>query len=341
MSSRDAVVEVTRGPVVESRHRGVVAVVDADGAAVVAMGDTGRPVFARSAVKLMQALPLVESGAADALGLGAAELSIAGASHNGEPAHVDTARAMLAKAGLSPDALECGTQWPDRMDDVATLIRAGARPTALHNNCSGKHAGFLCLACAMGVEPAGYVEPDHPVQREITAALSAMTETPLDAAVRGVDGCSIPTYAIPLDRVARGFARMGTGTGLSPMRAAAARRLREAAAAEPFMVAGTKRFCTEVMERFGERAYVKTGAEGVFCAILPERGLGVALKVDDGGTRASEALMAAVLQRFVARDNAERLFLDAWAKRPIRTRRDRQAGEVRVAAETLAAIAAA
>ncbi|MFM9857931.1 asparaginase [Pseudoxanthobacter sp. M-2] len=338
MSMREAVVEVTRGPVVESRHRGILAVVDADGAAVVAMGDVERPVFARSAVKLMQALPLIESGAADALGLTVSELSIAGASHNGEPAHVDTARAMLTKAGLSPDALECGTQWPDRMDDMATLIRANARPTALHNNCSGKHAGFLCLACTMGVDPAGYVEPDHPVQREITAALSAMTETPLDASVRGIDGCSIPTYAIPLSRVARGFARMGTGTGLAPARATAAWRLRQAAAAEPFMVAGTGRFCTEVMGRFGERAYVKTGAEGVFCAILPERGLGVALKVDDGGTRASEALMAAVLQRFVAKDDEERTFLDTWAKRAIRTRREKQAGEVRVAAETLAGL---
>jgi len=339
LTMAEALVEVTRGPLVESRHTGIVAVVDSGGRPAVSIGDVERAIFARSAVKLIQALPLVESGAADRFGLEVAELAIAGASHNGEPAHCDTARAMMAKAGLAPDALECGPQWPERMEDVLRLGCAGDQPTALHNNCSGKHAGFLCLACRMGVDPAGYVEPEHPAQQAITATLSEMTETPLGPAVRGTDGCSIPTYAIPLVRVARAFARLGTGEHLAPERARAAERLRAAAAAAPFMVAGTGRFCTEVMQRFGARAYVKTGAEGVFCAILPEAGLGVALKVDDGTTRASEALMAAILKRFVARDDADRRFLDRWANRPLVNRRDRTVGTVRVAAAAEAAIA--
>ncbi|SHO60913.1 asparaginase [Pseudoxanthobacter soli DSM 19599] len=339
-ASSPLVVEVTRGPLVESRHAGILAVSDSAGRLEVSAGDVGRAVFPRSSAKLIQALPLVETGAADALGLTVEELAIAGASHNGEEAHVATALSMLRKAGLDGSALECGCQWPERGADVARLNRAGEVPTALHNNCSGKHAGFLCVACRLGAVTAGYVEPDHPVQREVTAALSALTDTPLDETVMGIDGCSIPTYAVPLDRLARAFARLGTGIGLGAARSDAAVRLRKAAAAAPFMVAGTGRFCTEVMTRFGERAYVKTGAEGVFCAIFPDAGLGVALKVDDGGTRASEALMAAVMERFVARDDEERAFLSRWSRRTLTNRRDITVGEVRLAADSRAALAA-
>lgn len=338
LSPLPLVVEVTRGPLVESRHTGILAVSDSHGRLAAAFGDAERPVFPRSSAKIIQALPLVESGAADALGLSVEELALAGASHNGEPAHVATALAMLRRAGLDAGALECGCQWPERGSDVAALNRAGEKPTALHNNCSGKHAGFLCVACHLGLPHAGYVQAAHPLQEIVTAALSQMTQTPLDASVRGIDGCSIPTYAIPLTRLAIAFARLGTGIGLAPARAAAAARLRKAAAAAPFMVAGTGRFCTAIGERFGERAYVKTGAEGVFCAILPEAGFGVALKIDDGGTRASEAIMAAVLERFAARDEAERTFLQRWSRRPLTNRRDIVVGEVRVAAETRAAL---
>ena len=186
------------------------------------------------------------------------------------------------------------------------LVRAGIEPSQLHNNCSGKHAGFICLACHRGLDPKGYVLPDHPAQREITATLEAMTGVSLGPEVRGVDGCSIPTYAIPIDRLALAFARFITGEGLSPERAAAARRLSAACMAEPFMVAGTDRFCTDVMAALPARVFVKTGAEGVFCAALPELGLGVALKCDDGGTRASETMMAAVIDALVPMSAAER-----------------------------------
>ncbi len=332
------VVEVTRGSLVESRHSGILAVSDGSGRLLTAFGDVGRAVFPRSSAKIIQALPLVESGAADALGLTTAELALAGASHNGEPAHVAAALSMLRKAGFDAGALECGCQWPERGSDVAALNRAGEKPGALHNNCSGKHAGFLCVACHLGLPHAGYVDANHPLQDIITATLSEVTGTPLDANVRGIDGCSIPTYAIPLTRLARAFARLGTGEGLPAGRAAAATRLRKAAAAVPFMVAGTGRFCTAIGERFGERAYVKTGAEGVFCAILPEAGLGVALKIDDGATRASEAIMAAVLERYVARDEAERAFLQRWSRKALLNRRDIHVGDVRLAADTRLAL---
>ena len=322
-------VEVLRGAIVESRHRGAIAVVDAAGGTVAAVGDVNRPVFPRSAVKALQALPLVESGAADALALEPAELALACASHSGELAHVNAARVMLVKAGLDENALECGPQWPARMDDVARLHRAGEEPCALHNNCSGKHAGFLGLARVMGVPTAGYVGVDHPVQREIRATLESMTGASLGADVCATDGCSIPTYAVPLDRLAHAFARFGTGEGLETLRAEACRRLYHACVTQSFMVAGTERFCTDVMALFSGRVFVKTGAEGVFCAALPEKGLGIALKCDDGATRASETMMAALIAALIDLTAAEEAGLARWLRPAVTTRRGRTVGEIR------------
>ena len=292
-------VEVTRGGRVESRHRGAVAVCDADGAVVLALGDITVPVFARSAVKALQALPLVESGIADRFGLTPGELALACSSHSGEAAHLAAAAAMLARAGLGEAALECGVHWPANAGAARDLARAGALPTALHNNCSGKHAGFLCLACGLGAQPRGYVHAAHIVQREVKAVIEALTGARLDAALCGTDGCSIPAYAVPLRALALGFARFGSGTGMAPLRAAAAARLRAAVAANPFMVAGSGQFDTDVMTALGARAFTKTGAEGVFCASLPGQGLGIALKCDDGATRAAEVLMACLTSRFM------------------------------------------
>ena len=193
-------VEVTRGAEVESRHRGAVSVVDAEGTAVLAVGDVECRVFPRSAVKALQALPLVEGGFADQYGLTDAEIALACASHAGEPEHVAAAAAMLKKAGQPPGCLECGTHWPLGEDAARTLAAAGGHPTALHNNCSGKHAGFVCLACGLGADPKGYVRPEHPVQRAVGAALEDLTGASHAAETRGIDGCSIPTYAVPLPR---------------------------------------------------------------------------------------------------------------------------------------------
>jgi L-asparaginase II len=309
-------VEVLRGGCVESAHAGAVAVLDADGAVVASLGDISRPVFPRSAVKLLQALPLVESGAADRLGLGTEELALACASNTGEPEHVRTAAAMLAKAGLDAAALECGTHWPYFEPAQRALAQRGERPSALHNNCSGKHAGFLCLACALAQDgdvrafARGYVAPEHAVMREVTAALADSTGCDLGHAPRGTDGCSIPTYAIPLVALARAYAKVATGHGVGPERARAMRRLREAVAAAPFMVGGTGRFDTRVMQRLGERACIKVGAEAVYCAALPEQGLGVAIKIDDGNNaRAAEVAMATVIEACVRLDDDEAAFM--------------------------------
>ncbi|MGB7973362.1 MAG: asparaginase [Roseiarcus sp.] len=292
------VVEVTRGALVESAHRGAGAVVDADGRVVMAFGEAERPVYPRSAVKAMQALPLIESGAADRFGLSDKEIALACASHSGSEDHVATARGMLAKAGYDEPALECGAHWPLGEDEARALARSGRTPTALHNNCSGKHAGFVCLSCAMEVDPKGYVRPDHPVQREVAASIEAMTGARLSEAMRGVDGCAIPTYAVPLAALAFGFARLGTGHGLAPERRKAAARIRAAVAAHPVTVAGRGRFDSAVMSLLGRRVFSKSGAEGVFCAALPEAGLGIAVKADDGAGRAAQVMIAALIGRF-------------------------------------------
>src|SRR5436305_3666313 len=255
-------VELVRGTLVESRHRGAVAVVDADGAAVLALGDVGQLVYPRSAVKPLQTLPLIESGAADRFGFGDEEIALACASHGGEPGHVEVASRMLARAGLDVAALECGAHWPSHQPSSQALSRSGGAPSALHNNCSGKHSGFLCVACATGVERRGYVKAEHVVQREVRGALESLTGVGLSADACGIDGCSIPTWAVPLTALAHAFARFGTGEGLGAERAKAATRIRAACAAQPYFVAGTGRFCTEIMKLLGARVLAKTGAEG-------------------------------------------------------------------------------
>ena len=324
-------VEVTRGGWVESRHRGVVAVVDAEGSVAFQVDDIDVPVFPRSAVKAFQALPLLETGAADRFGLADAEIALACASHSGEAAHAAAAAAMLHKAGRDGSCLECGAHWPMGAEAARTLAAAGEHPSALHNNCSGKHAGFVCVASAIGADAEGYVRPDHPVMREVTAALAEVTGATLDEAGRATDGCSIPTYAVPLRSLALGFARFGTEHGFGPARAAAARRIRAAVAAHPFMVAGTGRFDTELMAALGARAFVKTGAEGVHCGALPELGLGFALKCDDGAGRAAEVVTAALVRHFLRPQGEPASILDRLARPGLRNWNGIAVGELRPA----------
>jgi len=298
-------VEVTRGARVESFHIGAAVAVDASGAIAFQAGDIERATYPRSAVKALQQLPLIESGAADRLGLTDEEIALACSSHSGQEVHVAAAASMLRKAGRDETCLECGVHWPNDEASARNLIVAGVQPSPLHNNCSGKHAGFICLACDRGDDPAGYVKPDHPTMREVTAALSAMTGTKLDDSNRGIDGCSIPTFAIPLRALALAFARFGTAHGLAPERAKATRRIREVVARNPLMVAGTGRFDTRMTTALGARVFCKGGAEGVHCAVIPELGLGIAVKCDDGAGRAADVVTAALIDRFLRPNNEE------------------------------------
>lgn len=243
---------------------------------------------------------------------------------------------MLSRAGLEVSALACGAHWPSSQTAAFALARAGAAPSALHNNCSGKHAGFLCVACASGVDHLGYWRPEHAVQRQMRAVLEDLTSVALSDADRAVDGCSVPTWAIPVGNLARAFARFGTGHGLPPIRAKAAARLRAACAQKPWYVAGTGRFCTEIMRLLGPRVLVKTGAEGVFCAALPDLGFGIAIKCDDGAGRAAEAIMAALIGRFVRLDDTERAMIASFARPTLRNWNGIEVGSLQVS-EAIAA----
>jgi L-asparaginase II len=326
-------VEVTRGNLVESRHRGSVSVVDAEGATVLSIGDVDRRVFPRSAVKALQAIPLVESGIADKYGLSDEEIALACASHSGEPEHVAAAQSMLAKAGQDAGCLECGVHWPMGEAANRALAAKGGSPTALHNNCSGKHAGFICLACGLNESPKGYVLADHPVQQSVREALEDITGACHTAEKSGIDGCSIPTYAVPLPSLAFGFARFGTGIGLPGEGRAAAARIRKAVARHPFMVAGTGRFDTKLMDCLRERAFVKVGAEGVYCGAFPELGYGIALKAEDGNGRAAEAMMAALALRFLTLNDDERNAVEALAQPVLKNWNGIELGKIRVSPE--------
>jgi L-asparaginase II len=325
-------VEVTRGSVVESRHRGSALIVDRAGGVHGHWGDVTRPVYARSAIKSLQAIPLVESGAADAFGLGDEELALACASHNGEPGHVERVAAWLAKIGLSEADLECGTHLPFHEGSAHALVCRHEHPSALHNNCSGKHTGFLTTAVHLGEKTKGYIGYGHPVQQRILGVLEQMTGCGLGDAPWAADGCSIPTIAIPLEGLAFAMARIADPDDLPSSRRDAVLRIRKAWAAQPFLVAGTGRFDTEIMQACHGRVMTKVGAEGVFCAALPEYGLGVALKIEDGADRAANVAMAAILQRIGALDDADPEIAGRWLAPEIRTRRGVTVGTVRGAA---------
>jgi len=326
-------VEVTRGRMVESRHRGMAVVVDGDGAIVMGLGEVETPVFPRSAVKSMQALPLVETGAADRYAFGDKELALACASHSGEPEHMRLAGDIVARASLSEADFECGRHWSSEQKVLIEQARAGDKPDQLGNNCSGKHAGFLCLSCHAGVDHHGYVGYDHFVQASVRDTMSDLTGASLGHDNCGTDGCSIPTYAAPLTRIAHGFARMASGAGLGPDRAKAAKRLMTACMAEPWYVAGTGRACTALMSIAPGRIFAKTGAEGVFCAAIPEQGLGIALKCEDGSTRGAEAMIGAVLAKLFSEDQELSAKLGDWSKKSLKNWNGIEVGQIRPVGE--------
>lgn len=295
MSRGPVVIEVTRGPVVESRHEGIAAVVKADGTVVESWGDIETPILPRSANKPIQAMAFVESGAVERFGLGDEHIALSCASHSGETRHVETVRAWLAKVGLGESDLECGTHAPRLQASIEALARANTLPTAAFNNCSGKHSGFLTTAVQYGEPTKGYIKYDHPVQRRLRETMSDLCGLDANSLPHGTDGCGIPTLATPLKSLAQAMASMADPSRLTSKRADAANRIRKAMNAEPFMVAGSGRFCTRINEAAPGVIQVKTGAEGVFCGMLPTLGLGVALKVWDGAGRAAEVAMAALL----------------------------------------------
>lgn len=320
---------------VESHHRGAAAVVSTDGALVAAWGDVERPVYARSALKPLQTLPLIETGAAERFRLGEQEIALACASHGGELVHIECVTRWLKRIGLSVEDLECGPHLPLDQSAAAALLQAGQRPSALHNNCSGKHAGFLTTAVHLGEPTRGYIRPEHPVQQRLRQLLEELSGTDLKLAPTGVDGCGIPVIGVSLRATATAMARLAAPEALPAPRAAAARRIVGAMVAAPFMVAGSGRFCTRLMERCGAAVVLKTGAEGVFTAALPRRRVGIALKIDDGAGRAAEVAIGAVLRYLGVLTEADRRVLAELLEPAVHNRAGEPVGRMRAAAAWL------
>ncbi len=326
---------VYRGPHVESTHRGILAVVDDRGRLVQKCGDVAAPVYARSAAKPFQAMPLLLAGGEKRFGLDDAAIALMCASHGGEPKHVRLARELLKRGRFRLEDLQCGAHAPMHEASARELVRRGEEPTALHNNCSGKHAGLLLACRALELDAAGYADASHPLQRRIRALLARYADIPESRISVAVDGCNLPVFRLPLSALASAYARLVAGRLPGEDSAAAAVRARivRAMVRCPDMVAGTGRFTTEFMGAGRGRWIGKEGAEGVYAVgLLPQgragRALGLVFKVDDGSARPREAITLAALERLGALPVEVRRSLASYAEPVVRNARGADVGRI-------------
>lgn len=328
MADAQVLCEVWRGEFLESQHRGHVVICDGQGDVIASWGDAGKVILPRSSAKMIQALPLITSGAADHFGLRPQQLALSCASHNGAHIHTGPVGDWLRDLDLGEGDLRCGSQMPDDRPARDELICSATSPCQLHNNCSGKHAGFLTLNKHLG-GGSEYIDPDHPVQR---AALEAFeTVTGETSPGFGIDGCSAPNFASTLTGFARAMGWYASAHTRSDSASQAATRLVDAMRSHPELVAGEGRACTELMRAMGGSVAIKTGAEAVFAAIIPEKQIGIALKIEDGGTRASECAIAALLVRLGVLD-ADHPATRKRMNAPLLNRRSIDTGAIRPAA---------
>lgn len=292
--SNEHVVEVVRGTTVESRHRVHVAVVDADGRLRARAGDPEMVTFVRSAAKPLQAIPLVADGALDRFGLTDEELALCCGSHSGEARHLAVAESILQKIGLDGESLACGPHAPFHRGTRRELAEQGLEPVRLHNNCSGKHAGMMALARAHGWNPAGYERLEHPVQGRLLAEVADWVGVPAEGILLGTDGCGVVCFAVPLWNMAMAFARLGSAARRGE---AAPQRVVHAMTSYPALVAGEGRLCTDLMEQTEGRIFAKVGAEGFYSVGIPGAELGIAVKIEDGSTRALGPAVLSVLRQ--------------------------------------------
>ena len=326
-------VEVTRGDMVESRHRASYAVVDSEGRVVLQAGAFERPIYGRSAIKALQAIPLMETGAAEAYGLSDEEISLACASHDAEPFHTEAVAAWLARIGCGVDDLECGPQVPSHLATMKAFYRNGGEETPLHNNCSGKHTGFLTTALHKGEPTKGYSKLTHPVQQRILGVLEAMTGLDLSRAPKGIDGCGIPVIGIPLGNIALAMARLADPDDLPEARQEACCRIAAAIRKAPFHMGGHESFDSRMIAALDGKAFMKTGAEGVYCGWIPDLGLGFAVKSDDGAARSSEIVTGQLLRRLKVIDDAKAEELKDLLVQPILNRAGLKVGTLQAAAK--------
>ncbi|MDW0116703.1 asparaginase [Sporosarcina thermotolerans] len=293
----EVLVNVERGPLVESKHRGSIAIVNAKGDVIVRVGDIDDVIFARSSMKPLQTLPIIETGAADHFQFDDGDLSLCCASHNGERQHTDRAASILSRIGLEVSDLQCGTHPPRFQAAFEEVIKEGKEITPIYNNCSGKHSGMLATAIHMNESIDDYYKVEHPVQQRILSVISELTDVPVNDIQIGIDGCGVPVHGVPLKNLALSFARMADPSELDESRRQSVGRVTKAMMNAPEMVGGTARFCTDFMKHMGGRVFGKVGAEGVYCVGVPEAGLGIAVKIEDGNSRATNAVVMEILDQ--------------------------------------------
>jgi L-asparaginase II len=330
--------DVMRGDLSESRHYGFIAVTNAAGEVLWSNAPLASdPVsFFRSSAKPLQAIPLVESGAAERFGLTDKELALACASHNGEPDHVQTALGILEKIGLGPEYLRCGADYPIYEPAKNALIEKGIQPADIYNNCSGKHSGMLMVCQHMGWPLENYTDPQHPLQQAILQVVSEFCSIPASEIQTGIDGCSVVCFGVSTVQMATAFARLADPTywekGGNPTRAAAVKRITYAMRRNAFMVAGSERGDTDLMNTLQDsKIFSKVGAEAVWCVGFPEKGLGLALKVEDGAGRAHPAILAQALLQTRLATEAEIAAFSALQIKPIMNKRQLLVGEYKPA----------
>ncbi len=283
------VLELTRGRIIESLHYGAIAIVDSSGRLLAWLGDPQTVTFMRSSSKPFQALPFIERGGDQTFHLTSRELALLCSSHDGSEEHVEVVKGIQAKVGVQESDLMCGVHAPFHVPTQEALLKRGEVPTQNYNNCSGKHTGMLAFARMRGLPIADYINPEHPIQKTILETVAEMVALPVDKIETGIDGCSVPNFAMPLFNAALGFARLCDPRGLSAERATACRRITSAMMANPVMIGGTGRFDTCLMETSPGRLVAKVGAEGFLSmGIMPgamgaeSPGIGIALKISDG-----------------------------------------------------------
>ena len=293
--------------------------VDSAGSVLSSAGDPFTETTLRSCVKPLQALPFVRL-AADAIDAGDQGIALACASHQGEEEHVAGVRRMLAKARVPEEALGCGPQLPSNEEAARRLLASGGTPQPIHNNCSGKHAAMLATCAVMGWPLAGYMDPAHPCQRAVSNALAETLMVDPASAPHGIDGCGLTTYGAPLAAIARGFA-IASGDP-------AFRRCQEAMAAHPFLVAGTRRFDTALLETAGTRVTAKIGGAGVWAAVVRPDGPGIAIKIEAGAMEVISVVALAVLQRLNVLNSELSSRLHTFARVPLRNWSGTEVGEI-------------
>jgi L-asparaginase II len=323
-------VEVTRGGLVESVHRVAACAVDVEGHVLFTADDVDVPIFLRSAAKPFIAAAAVEAGVADKFGLDAREIAVMAASHSGEPMHVRAVQSILDKIGMPAAALQCGVHLPYDETTANAMRHAGEEPSALHNNCSGKHAGILALAKAIGADPATYLSPDNPAQRRILEFCARLSDDDPQTWPVATDGCGIPVYATSLRNAARSFARLATLREMREPDAAALRVVRDAMIEHPQYVAGTGQLDTELMIAGRESVVSKAGAEGVHGVAAIAQGYGYVSKVLDGNSRARGPSTIAVLRALDVLDELQTTQLARFARPAVYNRAGCAVGEIRV-----------